>query len=119
MVDTTVNDEVCPNDEYFPDVEKTVKTKCCIQLFPVSNLDINLFRDRVEKYFKQRKDIIESVVDCKVENSGRCVRLESIVRRTLWINFFNDPRVNYGDLHGVKKVMHDCRNLANCDKIGA
>ena len=64
--------------------------------------------------FKQRKDIIESVVNCTIDNSGRRVRIESIVRRTLCINFFNNPEGNYGDLLGVKKVMHDCR-----DKIGA
>ena len=57
-VDATVNDEVCPNDEYFPELEKTVKIKCSIQLFPVNNLDIDLFRDSVERYFKQRKDLL-------------------------------------------------------------
>ena len=41
-VDATVNDEVCPNDEYFPELEKTVKIKCSIQLFILNNWDIDL-----------------------------------------------------------------------------
>jgi hypothetical protein len=72
---------------------------------------------RVEKYFNQRKDIIESAVDCRIENAGRNVHIETIVSRQRWINFFNDPEENYSDLGDVKKVVHDCRDLANCDKI--
>ena len=86
-VNSIVIDEICSNDEYFSKLENTVKTKCSIQLVPVNQSDIESFRDSVEQYFNQRKDIIESVVHCKVENDGRCVRLESVVRRTLWINF--------------------------------
>ena len=90
--------------------------KCTIQLFPEKEYNIELFRDTVENYFSQRKDIIESVVNCKIENSGKNIRLESIVKRKLWINFFSEPQANYGDLSGVKRVIHDCRDLANCDK---
>ena len=114
--DVTVRDEVCSNEEYFSCLEKK---KCTIQLFPVKQCNIDMFRESVEKYFEERKDIIESVVSCKIENAGRNVRLETIVRRQLWINFFNDPRAKYGDLLVVKRVLHDCRDLANCDRMEA
>jgi hypothetical protein len=114
--DVTVRDEVCSNEEYFSCLEKK---KCTIQLFPVKQCNIDMFRESVEKYFEERKDIIESVVSCKIENAGRNVRLETIVRRQLWINFFNDPKANYGDLPGVQRVLHDCRDLANCDRMEA
>ena len=81
--------------------------------------NIEVFRDSVQKYFDQRKDIIESIVACKIENSGRNVRLETIVKRKLWINFFSEPEENYEDLPGVKRVVHDCRDLANCDRMEA
>ena len=55
-------------------------------------------------------------MNCQVENSGKAVRLESIVKRNLWINYFSEPKEKYGDLPGVKKAVHDCRDLANCDK---
>ena len=116
-VDVTVRDEVCPNEEYFPCLEK--KTKCSIQLVPVSQSNIEVFRQNVENYFGNRKDIIERILACKIENAGRNVRLETIVRRQLWMNFFNDPDGKYGDLLGVKRVVHDCRDLANCDRIEA
>ena len=115
-VDVNVRDEVCSNEEYFSCLEKR---KCCIQLFPVNQSDIEVFRDNVEKYFEVKKDIIENIVTCIIENAGRNVRLEMIVRRQLWINFLNDPKENYGDLPGVKRVLHDCRDLANCDRLEA
>ena len=65
----------------------------------------------MEKYFAQRKDIIESVVICQVVNSGKNIRLETIVKRNLWINYFSEPKENYGDLRGVKKVVDECRYL--------
>ena len=119
QVKETVNDEVCPNAEYFTQLEKSFTKKCSIQPFPVKQGDIDSFRDSVEKYLKQRQDVIEKVIDCKVENAGRNVRLESIVKRDLWKNFFNDPVANYGDLPGVKRVLHDCTDLANCDRLEA
>ena len=114
--DVTVRDKVCSNEEYFSCLEKK---KCTIQLFPVKQCNIDMFRESVEKYFEERKDIIESVVSCKIENARKNVRLETIVRRQLWINFFNDPRAKYGDLLVVKRVLHDCRDLANCDRMEA
>ena len=114
---SALNDEICPNDEYQSKLENTVKTKCTIQLVPVNQSKIESFRDNVEKYFNQRKDIIESVVDCRIENARRNVRLEVIVRKQMWMNFLNDPKPNYSDLEDVKKVVHDCRDLVTCDKI--
>ena len=114
--DVTVRDEVCSNEEYFSCLEKK---KCSIQLIPFKQANIEVFRENVEKYFDERKDIIERIVTCKIENAGRNVRLETIVRRQRWINFFSEPDENYGDLPGVKRVVHDCRDLANCDRIEA
>ena len=78
-----------------PNLKHTVKTKCSIQLVPVNQSNIDSFRDSVEQYFIQRTDIIESLVDCRIENAGRNVRLETIVSRQQWINFLNDPEANY------------------------
>ena len=52
--------EFCTNDEYFSKLENKEKMKCSIQLFPESPCEILLFRDAVEKYFAQRKDIIDT-----------------------------------------------------------
>ena len=109
-VNATVEDEVCPNDEYLSKLEDVEKMKCTIQLFPEKDYNIELFRDNVENYFSQGKEIIERVVNCKVENSGRNIRLESIVKRKLWINFFSEPQASYVDLSCVKRVIHDCRD---------
>ena len=96
-----------------------MKKKCSIQLVPVNQSNIEVCRENVETYFEERKDIIERILACKIENAGRNVRLECVVNRQLWMNFFNDPMANYGDLPGVKKVLHDCRNLVDCDRIDA
>ena len=109
IVNLSVEDEVCPNAEYLSKLEE-MKVKCSIQLVPENPCNIDLFRDKVKEY------IIESVMICKVENSGKAVRLESIVKRQLWINYFSEPEAKYGDLPGVKKVVHHCRDLANCDR---
>ena len=115
-VNVTVRDEVCPDEEYSSSLKKM---KCTIQLVPLNQSNIEAFRNNVENYFEERKDIIESIHACKIENAGKNVRLEAIVRRQLWMNFFNDPNENYGDLPGVHRVVHDCRDLANCDRIDA
>ena len=49
QVKETVYDEVCPNAEYFTQLEKSSKKKCSIQLFPVNQGDIDSFRDSVER----------------------------------------------------------------------
>ena len=76
-VNLTVRDEVCPHEEYLSCLEKD-KKKCSIQLVPMDQCNIEVFRDSVEKYFEEREDIIESIVACRVENSGRNVRLEIV-----------------------------------------
>ena len=113
IVNVSVEDEICPNAEYLSKLEDKVKVKCSIQLVPENPCNIDLFRDKVEEYFTQKKDIIENVVICKVEHSGKVVRLMSIVKRQLWINYFSEPEASYGDLPGVKKAVHDCREFAN------
>ena len=81
-------------------------------------MQIKQFRETVENYFNSRKDIIEKVLECKIENLRSNIRLVSIVKiRKVWINFFNDPRGKYGDLQGVGRVLHDCRDLSNCDPV--
>jgi hypothetical protein len=115
-VDGTVRDEVCSNEEYFSCIEMK---KCSIQLIPVNQANIEVFRENVEKYFEERKDINESIVTCRIENAGRNVRLETIVRRQRCINLVSEPEEKYGDLPGVKRVVHDCRDLANCDRMEA
>ena len=92
------------------------KKKCTIELAPVNLGTIESFRDNVEKYFSDKKDIIDNVIACAVNNAGRSVRLESAVKRQLWMNFFNQPEEKYGDLIGVKTVLHCCKDLVNCDR---
>ena len=92
------------------------KNKCTIELAPVDLGTIYSFRDDVEKYFSDKKDIIDNVIACAVTNGGRSVRLEAAVKRQLGINYFNQPVEKYGDLIGVKRVLHCCKDLVNCDR---
>ena len=118
-VDKTVNGKVLPvEDEFCPDSEFSEVKMCSVQIFPESHLDIEAFRQTVENYFKARTDIIEDVMECKLENYRSNIRLISIVKiRKVWLNFFNDPRGKYGDLGGVRRVIHDCQDLSNCDPV--
>ena len=110
-----VRDEFCPDSE-FGSHQSNERKMCSIQLFPESKSNMEAFRATVEKYFKERTDIIEKVILCKVENYNTNVRLISIVKiRKVWLNFFNDPRGKYADLKGVSRVIHDCQDLSNCD----
>ena len=92
------------------------KKKCTIELAPVDLRTIDSFRDNIEKYFSDKKDIIDDVIACTVNNAGRSVRLEAAVKRQLWMNYFNQPEDKYGDLIGVKRVLHCCKDLVNCDR---
>ena len=114
----SLEDEFCPDSEYSK-FRTNDKKMCSVQFFPLDKSSkIEVFRDNVENYFKGRKDVIDKVIDCKVENCGRIVRLISSVKiRNVWLFFFNNPEVNYGDLQGVGRVLHDCRDLANCDPL--
>ena len=60
-VNFTVINEVCPDEEFLSCLEKD-KKKCSIQLVPMNQCNIEEFRDSVEKYFEERKDIIENIV---------------------------------------------------------
>ena len=94
------------------------RRKCSVQLSPVYLYNIETFRETVERYFNQRKDVIAKVIACKVENFGQNARLESVVKIVrVWLNFFNEPKGRYEDFPGVKTVVHDCRDLSNCDEL--
>ena len=60
-VNFTVINEVCPDEEFLSCLEKD-KKKYSIQLVPMNQCNIEEFRDSVEKYFEERKDIIENIV---------------------------------------------------------
>ena len=112
-----VDDEFCTNDEYLSKLVTSERRKCSVQLYPVYPFKIETFRENVEKYFNQRQDVIEKVIACKVENHGQNVRLEAIPKIIkVWINFFNDAKSRYEDLPGVRTVVHECRDLSNCDE---
>ena len=70
----------------------------------------------VEKYFENRKDVIERVIKCEVVNYGSNVKLVVEMKgKRGWINFFFDPEENYGDCKGVRTLRHACKDLSNCD----
>ena len=75
------------------------------------------FRTKVEEYFKSRKDVVERVIKCEVENYGNNVKLvtEVYIKRG-WIFFFGDPETNYPDLEGVRTLRHACKDLSRCDR---
>jgi hypothetical protein len=117
---TKVQDEICTDAEYLKKVdvtEKVTEKKMCTVDFYPQNLDtIEDFRKDVESYFKKRKDIIEEVIESRVEDFGRRVKLRSVVKiRFAWTSFFNDPARNYSDLPGIRTVRHGCENLSQCD----
>ena len=73
------------------------------------------FRARIEDYFSSRTDVIKRVIKCEVVNYGNNVRLVTEVKvQRGWIFFFGDPEANYGDLEGVRTVMHSCNDLGKC-----
>ena len=86
-----------------------------MDFYPDDSENINEFRDKVENYFKQKPDVVERVMDCKVANYGKRVILISLVKSSQWFGFFNAPERNYPDLLGVRTIRHACRDLANCD----
>ena len=115
-----VQDEICTDVEYLNKKEVTEKVTekkmCSVEFYPKSLDQIEDFRKDIESYFEKRKDIIEEVIDCKVEDFGRIVKLRSVVKiRFAWTSFFNDPAQNYSDLLGIRTVRHGCGNLSQCD----
>ena len=91
--------------------------KCSVIFHPMDKTaSISEFRERIENYFEHRKDIIEKVVNCEVESTGNTVKLKSLVKTKMpWLMFFSSKTQNYGDLHGVAKVVHACQDLRNCE----
>jgi hypothetical protein len=117
---TKFQDEICTDAEYLKKVdvtEKVTETKTCSVDFYPKNLDtIEDFRKDLESFFKKRKDIIKAVIESRVEDFGRRVKLRSVVKiRFAWTSFFNDPARNYSDLPGIGTVRHGCENLSQCD----
>ena len=113
-----VSDEVCPDKVYFnvKNQESDTRRICSIELYPEQIEDVNDFRNKVEIYFKARTEVIEEVIECKVEHFGTRVKLVCLVNKRKWLGFFNDPEGCYSDLTGIRRVLHACENLADCDK---
>ena len=119
---TKLNDEICTDAYYFKKVssevaEKVIEKKMCsVDFYPKDLNKIEEFREDIETYFKGRKDVIEEVIDSRIEDFGRRVKLRTVVKmRFTWTSFFNDPAKNYSDLLGIQTVRHGCENLSQCD----
>ena len=115
-----MQDEICTDAEYLNKKEVTEKfteKKMCSVEFYLKNLDkIADFIKDIESFFEKRKDIIEEVIDCKVEDFGRIIKIRSVVKiRFAWTSIFNDPAKNYSELPGIRTVTHGCEKLSNCD----
>ena len=118
-----VQDEICTDAEYagkpselIEKVKTFGKKMCSVEFYPEHNDNIHEFKEIVENYFKKRIDVIEKVIDCKIEDCGRRVKMRSIVKiRFGWTSFFNDPKRNFSDLIGLRTVRHGCGNLSQCD----
>ena len=112
--DVIVKDEVVTDVEY----ENLETSVCSVEIFPKSYRELDRlasFRDGVEDYFTNRKDVVKKVLKCEVVDYGNNVRLvcEMNMKRG-WIFFFFDQEANYPDLEGVKTIRHSCRDLSNC-----
>jgi hypothetical protein len=119
-LDLEIVDELC-NDEDYSEKTKAKefqKTYCSVEIYPDDTIfNMNNFRETVEDYFQNRTDAINEVIECKLRNYGQNVRLKvSVVNLKRGWEFFNHPRGNYGDLKGVKRVMHVCKNIGYCDQ---
>ena len=84
-----VQDEICPDAEYLNHVkvsEKvTEKKMCSVDFYPKDLEKMENFRKDIEDYFKERKDIIEEVIDTQIEDFERIVPLRSVVNiRFAW-----------------------------------
>ena len=98
-----------------PEVEN--RRTCTLEFYPEPLENIDDFRNKVEDYFRQRNDVVEEVLECKVEEFGTRVKFRCKVRKRQWLRFFNDPKGCYSDLTGIRRVLHACRNLADCDSL--
>ena len=119
-----VQDAIIDDKEYnnkVMKVQECVKKICEVQIFPEHNADINELRNTVKEYFEKKTDVIEKVLGCEVENFGRHLRLVTLLKfrndKTLsngWTGYFSDKETNFGDLKGIRRMLHDCKDLYNC-----
>ena len=71
-----LNDEICTDAYYFKKVssevaEKVIEKKMCsVDFYPKDLNKIEEFREDIETYFKGRNDLIEEVIDSRIEDSG-------------------------------------------------
>ena len=115
-----VNDELCSDSEYLKKKNSAFeKTYCSVEIYPDDSvLKMEDFKETIKTYFENRPDAICEVLDCKIGKYRHNVRLKvSVVNfKRGWSYFFSNRRENYGDLKGVKSVMHACKNIGTCDK---
>ena len=119
---TKLKDEICTDADYFKKVSSEVAEKvtdkkmCSVEFYPKDLNKIEELREDIETYFKGRKDVIEEVIDSRIEDFGRRVKLRSVAKmRFAWHSFFNDPGKYYSDFLGIQTVRHCCKNLSQCD----
>ena len=73
---TKHNDEICTDAYYFKKVSSEVAEKvidkkmCSVDFYPIDLNKIEEFREDIETYFKGRNDVIEEVIDSRIEDSG-------------------------------------------------
>ena len=54
------------------------------------------------------------MIDCKVEDFGRIVKIRSVVKiRFAWTSIFNDPAKNYSELPGIQTVRKQ-KSISAC-----
>ena len=112
-----ISDEICPDEVYLKNQESITRRICTLEVYPEQSEDVHNFRNKVENYFQQRKDVIEKVIECKVEHFGTRVKLVCLLSKRQWLGFFNDPKGSYSDLTGIQRVIHACKNISDCDKV--
>ena len=116
-----ISDEICP-DEIYLDVknqESSTRRMYSLELYTKQLEDVNEFRNKGENYFLQRNDIIEKVIEFKVEHCGTRVKLVCFLSKRRWHGFFNDPQGCYSDLTGIQRVIYVCEIISDCDKVPA
>ena len=113
-----VQDAIIDDKEYNSKVMKVhecVKQICEVQIFPEHNVDIIELRNTVKEYFEKKTDVIEKVLGCELENFGRNLRLVTLVNfRNGWTGYLSDKETNFCDLKGIRRMLHDCKDLYNC-----
>ena len=110
-----VKDAIIEDNEFEKKVTNCVKKICEVEIYPENELNMASFRDRVVDYFKKKNEVIEKVIRCDIEKDGQRLRLVTLVNiRNGWTGSFNSPENNYSDLNGIRRILHGCKDLANC-----